>query len=129
MPGDKGPGLAARHKIEIFEAVGRQMREGLSLLPRQRGSRGTAETPYGPRFLLSSLWKKSGSKLRSANIPSSRQKPGPILQMLRSFQQWQHLYRVWKVREAERWTPVFAGVTRESAMAKIFHTLFRGNDR
>jgi len=28
-PGDEGSGLAARHKAEIFEAVDRQMREGV----------------------------------------------------------------------------------------------------
>ncbi len=29
MPGNEGAGLAARHKAEIFEAVDRQMREGV----------------------------------------------------------------------------------------------------
>src|ERR1700674_2134116 len=29
MPGDEGAGLALRHKAEIFEAVDRQMREGV----------------------------------------------------------------------------------------------------
>jgi hypothetical protein len=29
MPGDKGAGLTARHKAQIFETIDRQMREGV----------------------------------------------------------------------------------------------------
>src|SRR5262249_32266969 len=48
---------------------------------------------------------------------SSRRRPGPTFATPRSFQAMATLYRLWKARAAARWTPVFTGVTRESAVA------------